>query len=153
MSFTIEISGFRYGDKIPEKFTCDSSDVSPHITWTEAPASTKEFILVMDDPDAPRGTFTHWLIYNIPSTVTELKEGIKQGEKTPEGFYQGKNDFGKIGYNGPCPPRRKTHRYFFTLYAMVKHSGLEPGSSRENVVSTAEKNCIKKVTFMLTYEH
>ena len=102
MSFTIEISGFRYGDKIPEKFTCDSSDVSPHITWTEAPASTKEFILVMDDPDAPRGTFTHWLIYNIPSTVTELKEGIKQGERHQRDFTREKTILGRLDIMGPA---------------------------------------------------
>ncbi len=153
MSFTLEISGFRYGDKIPEKFTCDSSDISPHIVWTDAPSSTKEFVLIMDDPDAPHGVFTHWIIYNIPSTITELKEDIQKSARTPEGFFQGINDFGKPGYNGPCPPRRKTHRYFFTLYALIKHSGIEPGSSREQVITIAEKTAIKKVTFMLTYEH
>ena len=85
MSFTLEISGFRYGDKIPEKFTCDSSDISPHIVWTDAPSSTKEFVLIMDDPDAPHGVFTHWIIYNIPSTITELKEDIQKSARTPEG--------------------------------------------------------------------
>lgn len=115
----IEIKDIEEGKEIPAKFTCDSDDYSPEIRWSSIPAGTKSLMLIVDDPDAPAGNFVHWVIYNIPSSMDHLDENFPRKKLLPNGITQGRNDFGKIGYNGPCPPRgHGYHRYFFTLYAL-----------------------------------
>ena len=104
---------FKHNQSIPSLHTCDGKDISPHLTWSGAPAGTKSFALSCIDPDAPMGDFIHWFIYNIPATVTE----IPQGGPLPAGVQEVSNDFGKKAYGGPCPPSG-THRYFFVLYAL-----------------------------------
>lgn len=116
--FAIKSSAFQNGGKIPIKYTCDSLDVSPSLSWTGAPAETKSFVIVCDDPDAPTGVFVHWVIFNIPKEKTGLEENTAQKGLLPEGTVQGKNDFGRNTYMGPCPPPGKPHRYFFKLYAL-----------------------------------
>ncbi|MCS7184761.1 MAG: YbhB/YbcL family Raf kinase inhibitor-like protein [bacterium] len=108
---------FENNGLIPKKYTCDGEDISPPLKWSNPPANTKSFALIADDPDAPIGTWVHWVIYNIPADKTELPEGLAKKYKLEDGTIQGINDFGKYGYGGPCPPSG-THRYFFKLYAL-----------------------------------
>jgi len=108
-NFVLTSSAFAEGAAIPKKYSCDGENVSPQLKWSGAPANTKSFALIMDDPDAPGGTFTHWVAFDIPATQTEIAEGAKSVGKG------GKNGRGQTGYTGPCPPS-DTHRYFFTLY-------------------------------------
>ncbi len=124
---------FEEGGYIPVSYTCDGSDVSPEIRWYDYPSETQSFVVIMDDPDAPLGTFTHWIVYDIPASLDYLPEGFP---KLPEvdGIKQGINDFGKIGYGGPCPPLGKPHRYFFKVFAIDQPSlGLPAGASRQEV--------------------
>ena len=102
---------------IPPVYTCDGKDLSPPLRWTEAPAGTKSFALISDDPDAPMGTWVHWVVWNIPASVNSLEENLPKNDSLPGGIRQGTSDFRKIGYGGPCPPSG-THRYFFRLYAL-----------------------------------
>ncbi len=97
-------SAFQSNGDIPKKFTCSAEDVSPVLVWSEAPAGTQAFALVADDPDAPAGTWVHWVIYDLPASAHGLPEGVPKQEIVPGGGYQGRNDFGRIGYGGPCPP-------------------------------------------------
>src|SRR2546425_10201022 len=117
MAFSISSPSFQNGKDIPKKFTCDGDDVSPALSWMDPPQGSKSFALIADDPDAPRGTWTHWVLYDIPADVQELSAGIGHDESLRNGAKQGKNDFGNIGYGGPCPPSGAAHRYHFKLYA------------------------------------
>jgi Raf kinase inhibitor-like YbhB/YbcL family protein len=110
MPFQIATTAFSAGETIPKKFTCDGPDVSPQLSWKEAPAGTQSFALIMDDPDAPVGTWVHWVLYNVPANITELQEGVEKQEQLASGALQGRNDFHKTGYGGPCPPPGKPHR-------------------------------------------
>ncbi len=101
MSFQIASTAFPNGGMIPKKFTCDGPDVSPQLTWKEAPAGTQSFTLIMDDPDAPVGTWVHWVLYNLPANTRELPEGVEKQEQLASGAMQGRNDFLRIGYGGP----------------------------------------------------
>jgi Raf kinase inhibitor-like YbhB/YbcL family protein len=125
MAFTLTSHGFQDGDTIPRRFTCDGADEAPHLTWTDPPDGTDSYALIMDDPDAPSGTFTHWMVYDIPGSARELTHHGDAGKTLA-------NDFGRPGYGGPCPPRgHGPHRYRFTLYA-VSAPALSPrGKSRD----------------------
>ncbi len=133
MSFHISSTAFPEGQAIPAKFTCTGPDVSPQLSWHDAPAATKSFALIMDDPDAPAGTWVHWVLYNIPANVAELPEGVEKQEQVAGGALQGRNDFRKIGYGGPCPPPGKPHRYFFKLYALDTRLDLKAGASKADL--------------------
>src|SRR6266581_3586166 len=133
MSFQIASTAFPNGGMIPKKFTCDGPDVSPQLSWREAPAGTQSFTLIMDDPDAPVGTWVHWVLYNVPANIRELQEGVEKQEQLASGALQGRNDFHKTGYGGPCPPPGKTHRYFFKLYALDTKLNLKAGASKPDV--------------------
>lgn len=111
-------SAFAEGQRIPARFTCDGSDISPPLRWTGAPAGTKSLALICDDPDAPAGTWVHWLIYNLPADTSELPEQMPADAALPDGARQGLSDFMRPGYSGPCPPAGKPHRYFFRLSAL-----------------------------------
>jgi len=108
---------FEPAEMIPPVYTCDGQDISPPLRWTEAPAGTRSFALVSDDPDAPVGTWVHWVVWNIPASVNSLEENQPKKDSLPGGIRQGTTDFRRIGYGGPCPPSG-THRYFFRLYAL-----------------------------------
>ncbi|MBM2816576.1 MAG: Phospholipid-binding protein [Ignavibacteria bacterium] len=126
MSISITSPDFTQGGIIPVKFTCDGDDKSPRFTFSDIPDNAKSLAVICLDPDAPNGTFYHWLIYNIPPTLKGFIEGIPKNRQLQNGSLQGKNDYGQIGYNGPCCPKGSTHRYFFRLYAldvMLKISG------------------------------
>jgi len=118
MALSLRSVAFESGSRIPRTYTCDGRDVSPPLRWDNAPQGTKSFALICDDPDAPMGTWVHWVIYNIPADTDRLPEAVASTEQLDSGALQGGNDFGRIGYGGPCPPRGKPHRYFFRLYAL-----------------------------------
>lgn len=133
MSFALKTTAFAVGSEIPKKYTCDGSDVSPALNWNDAPAGTQSFALIADDPDAPVGTWTHWIIWNIPANATTLPEGVSKVEESGDGTRQGKNDFKRTGYGGPCPPAGKPHRYFFKLYALDVKLDVKAGASRNEL--------------------
>jgi Raf kinase inhibitor-like YbhB/YbcL family protein len=134
MAFAISSTSFPNGGDIARKFTCDGDDVSPELSWTRPPAGTQTFALIADDPDAPVGTWTHWLAFDLPPLSTGLPENVPKIEQLPNhGGYQGRNDFGKVGYGGPCPPAGKAHHYFFKLYALDRQLKLKSGASKQEL--------------------
>lgn len=140
------------GKPIPKKFTCESEDVSPALNWSGAPEGTKSFALIMQDPDAPVGTFVHWVLYNIPADASGLPEGVPQDEVLTDGSVQGLNGFDKIGYNGPCPPPGNPHRYFFLLHALDTTLDLAPGASRDQVKKAMKGHVLGSATLIGTYQ-
>lgn len=129
MALQIQSSAFSNEGTIPAKYTCDGENISPPLSWGQAPQGTKSFALIMDDPDAPHGTFDHWLVFNLPADTHTLPEAIKT---LPVGTQEGKNSFGKTSYGGPCPPDRE-HRYFFKLYALDQMLPLKNGASKREI--------------------
>ena len=124
MSIEVTSTAFQQGMTIPKQYTGDGADQSPPLRWSEPPSGTKSIALICDDPDAPRGTWVHWVLFNLPTQTRELEEGVPTTATLPSGAKQGKNDFGNIGYGGPAPPKGKAHRYFFKLYALGVGRGL-----------------------------
>jgi Raf kinase inhibitor-like YbhB/YbcL family protein len=120
MAFKIASKAFEYGYAIPDVHTCGGDNLSPPLWWEGEPRDTVTYALILEDVDAPDGAFTHWIIYNIPADVHELEKIIPIQKNLDSGAIQGKNDFGKIGYLGPCPPGGEEHTYFFRLYALRK---------------------------------
>jgi Raf kinase inhibitor-like YbhB/YbcL family protein len=133
MFLQISSTAFSAGEAIPKKFTCDGPDVSPQLKWNGAPANTQSIALIMDDPDAPAGTWVHWVLYDLPANTRELSEGVAKQEQLSSGARQGRNDFGKIGYSGPCPPPGKPHRYFFKLSALDTKLNLKSGATKADL--------------------
>src|SRR5579872_5462294 len=133
MALQITSTAFTEGGMIPKQFTCEGPDVSPQLSWSGAPAGTKTFALIMDDPDAPVGTWVHWVIYNLPANMKELPEEVEKQDRLSSGASQGRNDFRKTGYGGPCPPSGKPHHYFFKLYALDTSLDLKAGASKADV--------------------
>ena len=131
---TIESTAFTEGGMIPVQYTCDGKNVSPPLRWGDPPEGTGSFALIGDDPDAPAGTWVHWVVYNIPADVRELPENIPSSEKLPDGTVQGMTDFRSIGYGGPCPPSG-THRYYFKLYALDTMLDLKPGATKQQLLN------------------
>lgn len=129
---------FTEGSRIPAKYTCEGQDVSPPLVWGEPPQKTQGFTLIMDDPDAPVGVFTHWVLFNLPPDVRQLEEGVPAQEQLHNGALQGRNDFGKIGYGGPCPPGGSAHRYRFTIYALDNTLDLAAGASKKQLLDAME---------------
>ncbi|HET7440516.1 MAG TPA: YbhB/YbcL family Raf kinase inhibitor-like protein [Terriglobales bacterium] len=152
MAFALSSKSFSDGGDIGKKFTCDGTDVSPELQWTGAPAGTKAFALIADDPDAPAGTWTHWLLYDLPPDATSLAEGTSKQPELANGARQGRNDFGKIGYNGPCPPPGKPHRYFFKLYALDGKLNLKPGASKQEVERAIASHTLAKAEWIGRYK-
>jgi Raf kinase inhibitor-like YbhB/YbcL family protein len=152
MSFSISSTSFPNGGDIPKKFTCDGADVSPELSWTGPPAGTQSFALIADDPDAPSGTWTHWVLFDLAPDTNNLAESVSKIDELPGGERQGRNDFRKIGYNGPCPPPGKPHRYFYKLYALNAKLDLKPGSSKQEVEQAMEGRILGKAEWMGKYE-
>jgi Raf kinase inhibitor-like YbhB/YbcL family protein len=147
MTFVLSSSALKSSQAFPIRHTCDGENVSPPLTWAHPPAHTKAFALVMDDPDAPGGTFTHWMLCDIPATRVDLDEG-GEGAGTP-----GTNSFGKVGYGGPCPPRgHGRHRYRFHLIALTKPLGLQPGFSRQQLEAAMRHVVLGTATLVSSYE-
>ncbi|HQE78278.1 MAG TPA: YbhB/YbcL family Raf kinase inhibitor-like protein [Bacteroidales bacterium] len=129
----VKSDSFSDGGMIPAKYTCDGANISPQLSWDNAPKGTKSFVLICEDPDAPMGTFTHWVLYDIPADVHELPENLPKDKILPNGAKQGITDFKKVGYGGPCPPNG-THRYYFKLYALDTLLNLEPALKKEDIL-------------------
>jgi len=134
MDMQLSSSAFEHNARIPKKYTADGPDVSPLLKWTDPPEGTKSFALVCDDPDAPVGTWVHWVVYGIGASTRELAEGIPAQKQLPSGVKQGTNDFRKIGYGGPAPPPGPEHRYFFKLYALDTDPALAPGAKKKDLL-------------------
>jgi Raf kinase inhibitor-like YbhB/YbcL family protein len=133
----LKSNAFSDGELIPQKYTCDGDDISPSLSWSKLPDNTKEIVLICEDPDAPGRIFTHWVFYGLSPDSTMLQENVAKKEKAAGGL-QGKNDFGKIGYGGPCPPRGSAHRYYFKLSAIDKQLNLKPGLSKSDLLKVIE---------------
>jgi len=134
MTLSLSSPVFGEGEKIPIKYTCDGQDISPPLVWGEPPSGTRAFALIVDDPDAPGGVFTHWVLFNLPRDSRELPEAAPAQDRLTSGALQGRNDFGRIGYSGPCPPAGRAHRYRFNLYALDQPLDLKAGASRKQVL-------------------
>jgi Raf kinase inhibitor-like YbhB/YbcL family protein len=146
MKLDVSSSAFSEGQSIPEKYTCDGENVSPPIKWSGAPANTKSIAIIVEDPDAPSGTFTHGVLYDVPGTTKELGEGSSGGGK------EGVNGFGKKGYGGPCPPPGGPHRYFFRVYALDTPSLGNAGSSKEDVTAAMQGHIVAQGQLMGRYK-
>lgn len=142
---------FKEGQSIPRKHTCDGPDLSPPLEWSDVPQGTNAFALLMEDPDAATGSWVHWLLYDLPAEARSLPEGVSPTETLPRGGAQGKNDFGRIGYGGPCPPPGRPHRYFFRLYALSSRVNLPPGASKQQLLRAMEGNVKAEAQLMGTY--
>jgi hypothetical protein len=147
----IQSSAFREGETIPSKYTCDNLDLSPPIEWSKGPEGTKSYALICDDPDAPGGTWVHWVIYNIPDSIQELSENVPKLESLSNGARQGKSDFGSIGYGGPCPPGG-THRYYFKIYALDFILDYKPVITKKELLRAIEKHILDEGQLMGRYK-
>lgn len=152
MAFSLSSSQFLHGGDIPKKFTCEGADISLELSWTNPPVGTQSFVLIGDDPDAPAGTWTHWVLYDLPANTQSLPENLSKVDELPTGGRQGRNDFGKIGYGGPCPPPGKPHRYFFKLYAIDTKLDLKPGAGRQEVEKAMQGHTLGKAELMGRYQ-
>lgn len=141
MEIKITSSAFEEGGLIPPKYTCDGADISPPLQWDTVPEGTKSIALISDDPDAPMGTWVHWVLFNLSADTTEMTENIPPGENLPSGAGQGTNDFRRIGYGGPCPPSG-THRYFFKIYALDTVLDLPVAARKKDLLKAMEGHII-----------
>lgn len=136
-ALTITSSSFADGGTIPSKFTCDGGDVSPQLTVSAPPSSAKSLALIVEDPDAPAGSFVHWVAFNLPSTLRDLPEGASARPENMQGAMQGRNDFDKTGYGGPCPPGNTPHHYIFRIYALDSILQLPEGATKIDLARAA----------------
>ncbi len=141
MEIKVTSSAFQDGGMIPAKYTCDGQDVSPPLEWQEVPEGSKSLALINDDPDAPMGTWVHWVMYDIPLETGELPENVPLNKVLPSGAKQGITDFRRIGYGGPCPPSG-THRYFFKIYALDMVPDLDAGATKKQLLEAMEGHII-----------
>ncbi|MCL4333549.1 MAG: YbhB/YbcL family Raf kinase inhibitor-like protein [Candidatus Thermoplasmatota archaeon] len=153
MTFSIEVSGFDNGGEIPAELTCDGKNHSPRILLNDIPKGTKSLALVVEDPDAPVGLFVHWVIFNINSDIPVIRENIEKSQRTSEGFLQGKNDFGRIGYDGPCPPKgHGYHRYFFRMFALGGTVTVDGAVSRDRLLKAIEGKVLSQAEYVGKYK-
>jgi len=143
-------SAFKDGQRIPSKYTCDGEDISPPLEWESVPDGTRSFSLICDDPDAPVGTWVHWVVYDIPPEAKKLGENTAPERESASGMRQGKNGWARIGYGGPCPPSG-SHRYYFKLYALDAESGLKPGATKEQLLQSMKGHVLAETQLMGTY--
>ena len=144
-------TAFTEGAAIPAKHTCDAKNVSPPLKWNGVPAGAKSLALIVDDPDAPVGTWVHWVVYDLPATASELGEDVPKSQYVTGGAKQGLNDFKRLGYGGPCPPPGKPHRYFFKLYALDTMLDLKPGVTKKDVEKAMDMHVLAQAQLMGTY--
>jgi len=148
-TFDLSSPAFGAGQPIPRAHTCDGSQLSPPLAWGEPPAGTQSFALIVEDPDAPAGTYVHWVLYDIPVRARQLPAGVPAGNWLPDGSRQGKGGNGKTSYSGPCPPSG-THRYFFRLYALDRVLNLEAGATRAHLLAAMAKHILGQAELMGT---
>jgi hypothetical protein len=152
MSFKLTSDAFAHGQSIPAKYSCIGRNISPPLAWTDPPAGAQSFALIVDDPDAPAGTWVHWVLFNIPADARELQEDlpVKGKNVDPNSIYVGKNSWGDIGYGGPCPPSG-THRYYFKLYALDTLISLLPGASKDQLLKEMDGHILAQTELMGTF--
>jgi Raf kinase inhibitor-like YbhB/YbcL family protein len=148
----ISSSAFKNGQPIPRQYTCDEKNISPPLAWDGAPANAQSLVLIVDDPDAPTGVWTHWVMFDLPADGSGLPENAAKTKFASRNAKQGVNDFKNIGYDGPCPPGGKQHRYFFKIYALDIALGLSPGASRKAVEAAMTKHILAQGQLMGTYQ-
>ena len=152
MAFEFTSSEFKQNEAIPKQYTCDGSDISVPLSWKNAPEGSKSFALIADDPDAPRGTWVHWVLYDLPADVRELSAAIGREESLQNGAKQGKNDLGKIGHGGPCPPSGFAHRYYFKLYALDQMTGLQSKATKQQLLDAMKGHVLAEAQLIGTYK-
>jgi Raf kinase inhibitor-like YbhB/YbcL family protein len=152
MSIELTSTAFQKGETIPKQYTSDGVDQSPPLQWSEPPSGIKSLALICDDPDAPRGTWVHWVLFNLSPQTRELEENVPTTDTLPSGAKQGKNDFGNIGYGGPAPPKGKAHRYFFKLYALGVAVDLTPGATKAQLENAMKGHILDEGQLMGTYK-
>jgi len=150
MTIKLTSSAFKEGAMIPAQYSCDGKDISPPLSWSEVPGGTKSFALICDDPDAPIGTWVHWVVYNIPNNVTSLPENVPPNKSVMGNILQGMTDFRRIGYGGPCPPRG-THRYYFKIYALDTMLNLPAGATKRELLRAMEGHILAEGQLMGKY--
>jgi len=143
-------SAFGEGGPIPQRYTCDGEEISPPLSWESVPEGTQSIVLIADDPDAPRGTFVHWVLYDLPADARELPEDMPRDKILSNGARQGISDGGDFGYMGPCPPSG-THRYFFKVYAIDTRVDLPPGKHKADLLKAMEGHILAQGQTMGTY--
>ncbi len=148
MAFELTSSAFQEGGSIPKQYTCEGADLSPPLHWGVPPAATKSFVIIADDPDAPGGTWVHWVVYNLPLDLRGLVEGVPTTDRLPNGALQGLNDFKRVGYGGPCPPPGKPHRYFFRLYALDRVLDLKSQETKARVMRACQGHILAEAQLM-----
>jgi Raf kinase inhibitor-like YbhB/YbcL family protein len=151
MEIKLTSAAFKEGQPIPRQYTCDGVNVSPPLEWTGMPKTAKTIAIIADDPDAPSGTWVHWVVYDLPAENIGLVENLPATENLKAGGFQGANDFDKIGYGGPCPPSG-THRYFFKIYALDNYLSLKVGATKTLVEKAMEGHIVAQGQLMGTYQ-
>ncbi len=150
MTLTITSPAFASGASIPAVYTCNGAGISPALAWGDPPAGTKSFALIMDDPDAPGGTWVHWVIYNISAASHGLAQAASADAQLPDGSLNGKNSWGRLGYGGPCPPGG-THRYYFKIYALDAILSLSSGANNTQVLPAMQGHILAQGELMGTF--
>jgi Raf kinase inhibitor-like YbhB/YbcL family protein len=150
MALEIMSTAFSSGESIPTKFTCDGDDVSPPLQWSDPPQGTQSFALIADDPDAPAGTWVHWVLFNMPAESRSLPESVSPDPDLTDGGRHGENSWGRLGYGGPCPPSG-THRYFFKLYALDSALDLAAGARKDKLLNAMEGHILGQTEVMGVY--
>ena len=151
MTFALTSRAFAHQAAIPTPYTCDGADDSPALAWSDPPPTTASFALIVDDPDAPVGTWVHWVLYNVPATSRALAERLPTRDTLADGARQGLNDFGRMGYGGPCPPPGAAHRYVFTLYALDATLTLPPNTTKAQLERTMAGHILAKAELIGLY--
>ena len=149
---SLSTTAFAEGANIPTKYSCDGENISPPLSWSQPPEATGAFALIMDDPDAPHGVFTHWILFNIPADSRQLPEAVPKDNELSSGARQGLTSFGRAGYGGPCPPAGPSHRYRFTLYALDSTLDLAPGAIKEDLLKVMQGHILAQVTLTGRYQ-
>jgi Raf kinase inhibitor-like YbhB/YbcL family protein len=151
MQIQVRSSAFKEGGMIPKHYTSDGQNISPPLEWGAVPGGTESLALVVDDPDAPTGTWVHWVLFNLPADIKKLPENVSPEKVLPNGAKQGINDFQQIGYGGPCPPKG-THRYYFKLYALETSLDIEPGITKADLMEAIEEYVLAVGTLIGKYQ-
>jgi Raf kinase inhibitor-like YbhB/YbcL family protein len=152
MKLEVTSTAFDYGDMIPAKYTCKGSNISPPLAWKNVPTGAKTIAIIADDPDAPMGTWVHWVLYDLPAHVDNLPEAVPNEKKLGNGASQGVNSSGIVGYQGPCPPSG-THRYFFKLYALDNELALKDGSTKAQLLQAMKGHVLAEGELMGRFSH
>ena len=151
MDIKMTSSAFEEAGLIPPEYTCDGEDISPPLKWESVPEGAKSIALICDDPDAPMGTFVHWVLYDLPADARDLPENVPAEATLPNGAKQGTSDFGTTGYGGPCPPGG-THRYFFKIYALDAPVELSAGATKAELLAAMEGRILAQGQLMGKYQ-